>query len=89
MRKPLVALLLAGTILACTQKPMETNPLLVDYGTAYNIPPFDKINASHFMPAFKEGMAQHNAEIELIINSSETPSFENTILALPFCGSPY
>jgi peptidyl-dipeptidase Dcp len=86
MRKPLVALILAGTILACTQKPMETNPLLVDYGTPYNIPPFDKINASHFMPAFKEGMAQHNAEIELIINSSETPSFENTILALDRTG---
>jgi peptidyl-dipeptidase Dcp len=64
----------------------EKNPLLTDYNTPFNVPPFDKIKVEHFEPAFDEGMRQQMEEINAIINNSEAPTFENTILALEYSG---
>ena len=38
------------------------------------------------MPAFLEGIKQHNAEIEAIVNNTQEPTFENTILAFDKSG---
>ncbi len=57
------------------------NPFLSEYTTPFQVPPFDKIDTSHYMPAFLEGMKQQNAEIDAIINNSAEPTFDNTILA--------
>lgn len=63
------------------------NPLLADsFGTAFEIPPFESIDASHFMPAAERGIAIHNAEIDSIISNPDEPTFENTILALERSG---
>src|SRR3712207_9563962 len=51
-----------------------------------NAPDFDKITVEHFVPAFEEGMRQHNAEIDSIVNNSEAPTFANTIEALERAG---
>ena len=58
------------------------NPFLNKYDTEFEIPPFSKINNSHFMPAFLMGIDEHNREIASIINNPDKPSFENVIIAL-------
>lgn len=70
-------------ITACNnKKEMKTdNPFLSEYDTPFQVPPFDMIDTSHYLPAFEEGMKQQNAEIDSIINNTEEPTFENTILA--------
>ncbi|MCF8368494.1 MAG: M3 family metallopeptidase [Bacteroidales bacterium] len=65
------------------QKEMTSNenPFFSEYGTPFEVPAFDKIKSEHFLPAFEEGMKQHLAEIDAIIQNEETPDFEHTIVA--------
>lgn len=64
------------------------NPLLQEsYGTVYEIPPFDKIQYSDYLPAIREGMARQNNAIQAIIDNPEEPVFENTILELDNSGN--
>ncbi len=64
----------------------QNNPLLSDYDTPFNVPPFDEIKVEHYEPAFDEGMRQQMEKINQIVNNSEEPTFENTILALEYSG---
>lgn len=64
----------------------DQNPFLTEYNTPFNVPPFDKIKEEHYLPAFKEGIKQEWSQIEVIANSSEAPTFENTIEALESSG---
>lgn len=65
----------------------HVNPfLLPSYGTKYEIPPFDQIQYSDYLPAIKEGIAQQAAEIEAIISNPAQPDFDNTILAFEKSG---
>lgn len=57
------------------------NPFFVESELPFGAPAFDKIKIEHYKPAFIEGMRQQKAEIEAICNSTETPTFENTIWA--------
>ncbi|MBN1905217.1 MAG: M3 family metallopeptidase [Deltaproteobacteria bacterium] len=68
------------------EKVVEKNPLLTEYNTPFNVPPFDRIKPFHFMPAFEEGMKQQNDTIDRIIKDNEPASFENTIEALDKSG---
>lgn len=69
-------------------KSERENPLLKEsYGTVYEIPPFDEIEVSDYLPAVQEGMNQQNAAIAAIISNTEEPNFENTILALDNSGN--
>ena len=61
--------------------PDTKNPLLEEYDTPFQTPPFNEILPEHFLPAITEAMAQHNAEIDAIVTNSEPPTFENTIAA--------
>ena len=63
------------------------NPFLNKYDTEFEIPPFSKIDNSHFMPAFLMGIDEHNKEIASIINNPDKPSFENVIIALEKSGT--
>ena len=62
------------------------NPLLSEWDTPFNTPPFDEIGDEHFMPAFQEAMSAHLAEIDSIVKNPEEPTFENTIEALEKSG---
>ena len=42
---------------------MSENPLLVESPLPYGAPQFDKIRAEHYMPAFRQGIAEAKAEI--------------------------
>ena len=63
------------------------NPLLSKYQTPYETIPFHLIQNKHYLPAFKEAMEVHLAEIDAIVNNQEAPNFENTIVALERSGS--
>lgn len=63
-----------------TDEPAVANPFLSEYTTPFQVPPFDKIQKAHYLPAFEAGIAEQVAEIETIVNNEETPTFENTIL---------
>ena len=97
MRKTIVSLL-AVAVMALpaagkTPKKVKTaenvNPFMTEYTTKYQIPPFETIKYEHYMPALEEGIAQHNKEIEMIANARQTPTFENTVLALDNSGKLY
>ncbi len=67
-------------------KAVSDNPLLEKFDTPFGVPPFDRIKEEHYLPAFYEGIRQHQAEIERIANDPEAPSFSNTIEALEKSG---
>lgn len=86
MKKQLLSLLFATMLLvSCT----ESNPLLQEWNTPFGIPPFEDVKSEHYMPAFKEALKQHKAEIDAIINSTEPATFENTIVAYDNAGELY
>ena len=60
----------------------ETNPFLQPYTAKYEIPPFEEIQTSHFMPALKAGIEEQAKNLEAIISNPEPATFENTILPL-------
>ncbi|MDL2315201.1 M3 family metallopeptidase, partial [Bacteroidales bacterium OttesenSCG-928-C19] len=89
MKKIVLSMLCAGLFFtACDskKKQMETNPLLTEWSTPFAVPPFNKIENEHYLPAFEEAMKIHIQEIEAIINNEEEPTFENTIVALDNAG---
>ncbi|MBF9029106.1 peptidase M3 [Rhodobacterales bacterium HKCCE3408] len=59
-----------------------TNPLLSDWTTPFQLPPFDAISDDDFAPALEEALDRGRAAIRAIAESSEPPSFANTIEAL-------
>jgi peptidyl-dipeptidase Dcp len=84
MRKIFAFLLLIGmTVMLNAQ---EKNPLLQEWDTPFETPPFDKIETEHYKPAFNKAMESHKAEIQAIVDNGETPTFENTIAALDYSG---
>ena len=89
--KKIIFILMAISVvsfLSCNNKKngKSDNPLLSKFDTPFQVPPFDKIDTSNYMPAFEEAMKQHNAEIQAIIDSKEEPNFDNTILAMDKAG---
>ncbi|MCK9411201.1 MAG: M3 family metallopeptidase [Prolixibacteraceae bacterium] len=64
----------------------EMNPFYETYSTPYGVPPFGIIESRHYLPAFKEGILQHNGDIEQIVNNTTAPDFGNTIVALDRSG---
>ena len=64
----------------------NTNPFYKKSELYMSYPPFDLIENEHYMPAFTKGMSDHLKEIDLIIDNSEKPTFENTILAMELSG---
>ncbi len=57
------------------------------FTTPYNSAPFSKIKTNAFLPAFKKAIENAKAEIDTIINNTDSPTFENTIEALDFSGA--
>ncbi len=88
MKKFLFILIaLSIVITSCDKKEnFNNNPLLAEYNTPFNVPPFEDIKIEHFKPAFEEAMKQHKAEIEVILTNTEEPTFENTIEASFYAG---
>ena len=69
-----------------TIETMSDNPLLQPWTDEYGLPPFARVRPEHFAPAFAVAMSEHLAEIDAIGDSSEPPSFDNTVAALDRAG---
>ena len=86
MKNIVMSLFIVGcAVSSCSEK--SSNPFLNDYGTPFGVPPFDIIQISDYVPAFEAGVKQQLDEIDAIINSSQSPDFENVIAALDRSGS--
>jgi peptidyl-dipeptidase Dcp len=57
------------------------------YGNEIKGIPFDKIEVNDYEDAINEGIKRQNIEIEAIINQTDAPTFENTIVALDRSGA--
>lgn len=86
--KKLFLIMMIGTIItACTGKSEKSdNPFFSDYKNEYKAPPFESIKNAHYLPAFEEGIKQHQAEIDSIASNPEAPTFANTIEAMEYSG---
>ena len=62
------------------------NPLIANWETPYQTPPFELIKNEHFEPAILEGIKEQQQEIDAIIKNNEPATFENTIVALDNSG---
>ncbi|MDO4910418.1 MAG: M3 family metallopeptidase [Corynebacterium sp.] len=52
----------------------------------YRLPDYANIKPEHFLPAFKEGMAENRAAVSAIIANPEEPTWANTVEALENAG---
>ncbi len=65
---------------------INDNPLLTQWQTSFETPPFDQIKSDHYLPAFEQAIKWHDEDIEKIINNPDKPGFQNTIVALEQSG---
>ncbi len=75
-------------ITSCKNQPEvdKSNPFFAAYNTPFDVPPFEKIMAKHYMSAFEKGMSEGKAEIEALLKSKSKPTFKNTILVFDNTG---
>ena len=59
-----------------------TNPLLSDWNTPFELPPFDQISDEDYAPAVDTALESARANIAAIADSAEPPTFENSVEAL-------
>lgn len=64
----------------------DSNPLLEEWQTPFGVPPFDRIENEHYLPALRAAMAEHKEEIAAIETNPEAATLENTIEALDRSG---
>jgi peptidyl-dipeptidase Dcp len=80
----LIGIVLGG----CKSQPKvdTSNPFFTPYNTPFDVPPFEKIMAKHYMPAFEKGMADGRVELATMLKSKGEPTFDNTVLAFDNVG---
>ncbi len=64
----------------------RANPFTVPYTTPYEIPPFGEITYDDYLPALRRGIVEQRSEIQAIASNPQTPTFDNTILAMEKSG---
>ena len=83
MSKFIKSLLLMTIIATATPAAgQKSNPLLQDWKTPYQTPPFSQIRNEHYAPAVKKAIKTAESNIQKIIKQKDAPTFENTIVAL-------
>ena len=65
---------------------LKGNPLVEEWNTPYQTPPFSEIEYAHYEPAIDYAIELQRAEIDAIVNNPEAPTFENTIVAMEQAG---
>ncbi|MDZ7859350.1 MAG: M3 family metallopeptidase [Candidatus Krumholzibacteriota bacterium] len=76
-KRALLLFIIAIVVFSCSLG--TQNPFFSEFETPFGVPPFDKIQEKHYMPAFKKGIEQHEDEIETIAENSENATFNNTL----------
>jgi peptidyl-dipeptidase Dcp len=65
---------------------VASNPLLTPSTLYLQAPPWNEIKDEHYQPALEEGMRQQTAEVRVIADNKDAPTFENTIVAMERSG---
>ena len=65
----------------------EQNPFYTESPLYMKYPKFDEIKNENYIPAFEKGMADHMAEIDAIAERADSPTLENTIIAMEKSGA--
>jgi peptidyl-dipeptidase Dcp len=88
-----VSSIICASLTGCKTKPVtesadqqKNNPFFAAYNTQFNVPPFEKISASHYTPALEKGMAEGRRDLEKILQNKEEATFQNTIEPLDTMG---
>ena len=63
-----------------------TNPLLSDWTTPFQLPPFADIEDAHYAPGFEDALTTARIEKDAITGNKDAPTFANTIEALELMG---
>jgi peptidyl-dipeptidase Dcp len=69
---------------SCKKEIKSDNPFFNKWDTPFEVPPFNQIRNSHYLPAYLKGFKEQRDEIKAIINNPKAPTFENTIKALEY-----
>jgi peptidyl-dipeptidase Dcp len=89
LSKMLLIMGLSGLVLSSCKNQSgadKINPFFSEYNTSFNVPPFEKIKAKHYMPAFEKGMNEGRKDIENLVKNQAEPDFDNTVGALDKAG---
>ncbi len=78
--------LILMTAIVASIAAQAANPLTKNYKTYRQTPPFQEVKAEHIVPAMKEAIRQHQAEIDKITSNKAAPTFANTIEAYEASG---
>ncbi len=62
------------------------NPFAHPSTLPYELPPFDRIRDTDYLPAYHAGMHEQLKEVERIAHNPQPPTFDNTIVALERAG---
>jgi len=62
------------------------NPFFNESPLYMYYPQFDAIDTSHYKPAFERGMQEHLNEIDAIVNNTEAPTLDNTLIPMERSG---
>ncbi|MBO5661092.1 MAG: M3 family metallopeptidase [Tidjanibacter sp.] len=85
MKTKLMTFVMAAAVMTGCDS-VSNNPLINQGNTPYGTPEFSKIKLEHYMPAFDYALAEARAEMDAIVNNTEEPTFENTIVAMERSG---
>src|SRR5207253_8325752 len=65
---------------------MADNPFMQPGTLPFELPPFDRIRDSDYLPAFQAGMREQLTEVARIAHNPQPAAFDNTIVALERAG---
>ena len=80
-----ISTVMITSMTACQQAKTE-NPLLQESDSPYNIPDFDMIQVSDYLPAFEAAIKDQRENIQKIVDCPDSATFKNTILAFEESG---
>ncbi len=87
MKKIISSLLIAAsTFMTVACVGTKHNPLMKGFETPNGTPTYSQIKNEHYYPAFVDAIEKSKKEIDAIANSSDEPTFQNTIEAMEFGG---
>ncbi|OJA38091.1 M3 family metallopeptidase [Burkholderia ubonensis] len=72
---------------ASTTSSISRNPFYKSSPLPYQAPPFNEIKDSDYQPAIEKGMSQQQDEMRRIASNTDTPTFENTFVAMERSGT--
>jgi peptidyl-dipeptidase Dcp len=62
------------------------NPFAAPSELPFGLPPFDRVQVEHYLPAVDAGLTEQAAEVRAIADNPEPATFDNTIVALERSG---